>query len=393
MTATFRLGRIGGVEIGINWSWLAIVALLTWSLAAGVFPETNPGLSDATYAVMAAIAVPVFFACLLAHELGHALQARREGVEIEGITLWLFGGVARFRGRFPSAGAEFRIAIAGPLVSAALGAVLLAVALAVPLPSAVDGTVHWLGYINLTLLAFNLLPALPLDGGRVLRSALWHARGDLQAATRTAAAIGSAFGQVMIAGGILLAVAGGGIGGLWLAVIGWFIAGAAAAEAADADAHASLTGVSVADAMVADAIAVDVGLPLTRFVNDVVLQQRHTAYPVIAHGRPAGIVTFKRLPPRAVWDELTVGHVLTPLADCLVVQPSDALADVLPELLARPERRALVLAGGQSAGLLTAADAVRLLELSQLQPRSSTRSQPPQAAATTSTRPSHTAPA
>ena len=369
MTTTLRLGRIGGVEIGINWSWLAIVVLLTWSLAAGVFPETNPGLSDGTYVAMAAVAVPFFFACLVAHELGHALQARREGVEIEGITLWLFGGVARFKGRFPSAGAELRIALAGPIVSAVLGVAFLATALAVPLPAAVDGTVHWLGYINLALLAFNMLPALPLDGGRVLRSLLWAAKEDFQAATGMAAAVGSAFGQIMIGGGVLLAVAGGGIGGLWLALIGWFIVGAASAEAADARAQAALAHVRVGDVMVPNPTSVEAGMSLRRFVDEVVLVERHTAYPVLHAGRATGLVSFRALPPPGTWPHTTVAEHMTPLSDCLVLRPGDRLADALPDLVSRADRRALVLDGDRLAGLLTAADAVRLLEVTQLATR------------------------
>ena len=203
MTSTFRLGSVAGVEIGIHWSWLLIFALIVWSLAEAVFPETNPGLDDRTYLIMAVVAVLLFFASLLLHELGHATRAAREGMEIAGITLWLFGGVARFRGMFPSAGAEFRIAIAGPLVSLAIGLFALATALLVPLPGAVDGVAFWLGYVNLVLLVFNMIPALPLDGGRVLRSLLWARRHDFLAATRTAAAIGQGFGQFLIALGAL----------------------------------------------------------------------------------------------------------------------------------------------------------------------------------------------
>src|SRR5215204_2875785 len=173
MNPTFQLGRIAGIRISANWSWLIVFALITWSLAVAVFPSQNPGFSDGEYVVMAVAAALLFFASLLLHELGHALQARREGVEIEGITLWLFGGVAKFRGMFPSAGAEFRIAIAGPLVSLALGTIFVLLAWKASLPEVADGVAAWLGYINLTLLVFNLLPALPLDGGRVLRSALW----------------------------------------------------------------------------------------------------------------------------------------------------------------------------------------------------------------------------
>ena len=170
MTTSIELGRIFGIRIGVNWSWLVVVALIVWTLAVGIFPSTNPGLSDGTYVVMAVAAAVLFFTSLLLHELGHAVQARREGMEIEGITLWLFGGVAKFRGTFPSAGAEFRIAIAGPLVSLALGVMFSLGAWLVPADESIDAVAAWLGYINLTLLFFNLLPALPLDGGRVLRS-------------------------------------------------------------------------------------------------------------------------------------------------------------------------------------------------------------------------------
>jgi Zn-dependent protease len=201
VTPSIRLGRIAGIEIGLNWSWLVVVALLVWTLASGVFPSTNPGLSDAAHLAMAIVATAAFFCSLLLHELGHALRARREGIEIEGITLWLFGGVARFKGAFRSAGAEFRVAIAGPLVSLALGVLFVLLTLTHP-PQAVGGVLAWLGYINLTLLVFNLLPALPLDGGRVLRAVLWHIKGDLARATRTAADVGRGFGYLFIAAGV-----------------------------------------------------------------------------------------------------------------------------------------------------------------------------------------------
>src|SRR5918996_2351943 len=156
MQSTFTLGRIAGIPIGINWSWLLVFALIAWSLAARIFPETNPGLGDGTYVAMALVATVLFFASLLLHELGHALQARREGMEIDGITLWLFGGVAAFKGMFPSAGAEFRIAIAGPLVTLVLGVAFVGLAMLVPLTDSVDGVLAWLGITNLLLLVFNL---------------------------------------------------------------------------------------------------------------------------------------------------------------------------------------------------------------------------------------------
>ena len=213
MTATFRLGRIAGIEIGAHWSWLLVVALVVWSLADGVFPDTNPGLADGTYLAMAIVATLLFFASILLHELGHAVQAQREGIAIEGITLWVFGGVASLKQEAPSAGAELRVALAGPAVSLALGVACLLAALAVPLPDAADGVLFWLGQINLYLLVFNLIPALPLDGGRVLRAILWARRRDYGSATRTAGKLGRSFGQGMIAAGLLLVIFVGAFSG------------------------------------------------------------------------------------------------------------------------------------------------------------------------------------
>jgi Zn-dependent protease len=227
---TFRLGRVAGIPIGINWTWLLVFVFFTWSLASTAFPASNPGLSTATYIGIGVAAVLLFFASLLVHELGHALRARREGVEIEGITLWLFGGVARLGGPFPSAGAELRIGVAGPLVTLVLGALFVGLALVTHFAPAVDGVLAWLGYINLVLVAFNLLPAMPLDGGRVFHAALWRLRGDFAWATRVAVRVAGVFAVGMVAAGVLVAFATGSFSGLWLAVLGWFLLGGARAE-------------------------------------------------------------------------------------------------------------------------------------------------------------------
>jgi Zn-dependent protease len=240
MRSNIRLGRVAGIEIGINWSWLVVFALLVWTLATGIFPSTNPELSGGAHLAMAIAATILFFCSLLLHELGHSLRARREGMAIEGITLWLFGGVARFRGMFPSPNAELRIAVAGPLVSLLLGTCFVLISIVPGLPPGVDGVVSWLGYINFTLLVFNLIPALPLDGGRVLRAILWKARDDFASATRLAANVGRAFGYLFIAGGLALFVLRGSFSGAWLAFIGWFLLEAATAEARSALARQQL---------------------------------------------------------------------------------------------------------------------------------------------------------
>jgi len=226
---TIVLGRVAGVEIGLNWTWLVVFGLILWSLATVQFPEALPGRSRQTYAAMGVTATAAFFGCLLLHELGHAIQARREGVRIDGITLWLFGGVARLAGGLPSAGAELRIAAAGPVVSLVLGALFVADAAARPGPGGIHTELVWLGYINLSLVVFNLVPALPLDGGRILRAALWARRGDFAAATRRAAAVGAVLSVAIVALG-LIETARGMTEGIWLALIGWFILQAGGAE-------------------------------------------------------------------------------------------------------------------------------------------------------------------
>lgn len=362
--SSLSFGRILGVEIGASWSWLIVVALVFIALATSIFPATNPGLGDAAYAAMAIVAAALFFASLTAHELGHAVQARREGMQIDGITLWVFGGVARFSGTFPSAGAELRIALAGPAVSLVLGIVFIAVALLIDLPAGVDGVTFWLGQINLTLLVFNLLPALPLDGGRVLRALLWMKRRDFQAATRTAAALGRAFGQLMVAGGLLLVLFTGAFGGLWLALIGLFLLGAAEAEAQMAVVE-TLDRLRVSDLMVAEPISVLPGITLDRFMDDVFLRRRHTTYPVVAGGgEPLGILSFRDAAarPRDDWPRSTAADAMVPLDRALVVGGGDDLRDAYAKLLADPLHRALVLDEGRLAGLLSLTDVTRVLE-------------------------------
>jgi Zn-dependent protease len=232
MFPTISLGRIAGIRVGIGWSWLLILGLIAWSLAHTVFPREDPHLSRATYAAMGIVAAFLYLASILLHELGHALQARREGVETDGITLWLLGGVSRFRGDFTTAGAEFRTAAAGPLVSLALGGLFVGLAQVVRSPIAVEAVAAWLGYMNLILFVFNILPALPLDGGRVFHALLWRASGDRARATRIAAGIGRAFGYLLVAGGVALVFSTRDTwGGVWLVLIGWFLSQAAGAEA------------------------------------------------------------------------------------------------------------------------------------------------------------------
>jgi Zn-dependent protease len=275
MDGNFSIGRFGGVEVRLNWSLIAVVALIVWSLTDGVFPSQNPGLSHGTYLGMAIVAAVLFLASVLLHELGHSWVARREGIEVDSITLWLFGGVSQFKSRYQTAGAEFRVAVTGPLVSIALGILFVLIALAGP-PSAVDGVAAWLGYINLILGVFNLIPASPLDGGRVLHAALWRAKGDSAWATRVASEVGQGFGYLLVAFGLAGFFFQGSFSGAWLAFVGWFLLQGARSEARYAATEQALRGLRVRDLMVRHPVTVDADSTIGRFMDDVAWSHRFT---------------------------------------------------------------------------------------------------------------------
>jgi len=367
--ATFSLGRVAGVEIGVNWSWAIVFALIVWSLASAVFPSQNPGYSNGAYIAMALVAAVLFFVSLLLHELGHAVRARREGVEIEGITLWLFGGVARLKGELPSAGAEFRIAIAGPLVTLVLGAVFVAIAAISGLPGAANGVAAWLGYINLFLLAFNLIPALPLDGGRVLRAALWAGKHDYHWATVVAADIGRAFGFLMIACGLLLFIVQGAFSGAWLAFLGWFLLGAAGAEARYLVVREALAGLKVGQLMVPDPVTADPDQTLGEFMDGVAGIARYTAYPVVRDGEALGVLPLRRVieTPRGEWDQRRVADCMLDREEVPLLHADDDALEGFGELAGGDLHRALVVENGHLAGFISITDVARLL----VKPRSS----------------------
>jgi Zn-dependent protease len=362
LASTFTLGRIAGVEIGINWTWILIFGLIVWSLAGVQFPADAPGRAWPVYAVMGVVAAVVFFASLLAHELGHALQARREGIQIEGITLWLFGGVAKFAGEFPSAGAELRIAAAGPAVSFAIGVAFELAAFAWPSPGAVPSTFAWLGYINLALLAFNLLPALPLDGGRILRAAIWSRTGDLTQATHRSVRIGGVLASGMIFLGIF-EVARGAFGGLWLALIGWFVLEAGRSEEQRVMTHDALADVTAGMLMTRAPVTVGPRSTLADVAEMVKGTARHTAYPVVDGTAILGLLPLDVLAqtPSAEWAQRTVAESLTP-ADLVPSFPAATPAAEAADELARGRAgRALIVEDGALVGILCLSDVARAL--------------------------------
>jgi len=367
--ASLSLGSIAGIRIGVHWSLLVVAALLVWTLSTAIFPDTNPDLSEGARIAGAVVAAALFFLSILLHELGHALQARREKMEIDGIVLWLFGGVATFRSGFPSAGAEFRVAVAGPLVSLALGILFVALALA-GLPESADAVVAWLGYVNLSLLVFNLIPAVPLDGGRILHAALWQSRGDFGWATRIGAWLGRGFGYLLIALGIAMFVFFGDFSGAWLVFLGWFLLAAATSEARFYAAREALSGLRVRDLITPDPVTVTPDLSVGRFVDEVVSPRRFTTYPVVEDGRVVGLLPFRCVAevPRTDWDTRTVRDCMLALDQVPVLGPDDDASVALETVGSSEVNRAVVLEDGRLVGLLSITDLARALEMPPRRP-------------------------
>jgi Zn-dependent protease/CBS domain-containing protein len=369
MSETFRLGRILGVRVGVNWSVLIIFGLIVVGLAAGRFPFLYPDRPAGAYLVAGLFAGLVFFASLLAHELAHAVVARRNGVGVEAITLWLFGGVAKLEGEPDTPGADFRVAAVGPGLSLALAVVfaLAATALAgLGVDALVVGSVAWLAIINFVLAVFNLVPAAPLDGGRILRAAIWWRTGDRLRAAVGASRAGWVFGWALVVLGVAAALGGLGPAGLWLALIGWFIATAARNEEQYARMSGALGHLRVGELMTGEPTVVPADVDVQHFIDDWVFTHRYSTFPVVDRlGNPVGLVTLARVKqvPAAHRVTTPVSSVAAPLSSVAVVAPTDRVTDVLPRMSGGAEGRALVIDGGRLVGLLSPTDVTHRLQL------------------------------
>jgi Zn-dependent protease/CBS domain-containing protein len=369
---SLRLGRIAGIPVGVNWSLLLVFWLITWGLAGNQLPDQLPGHSTGAYWATATMTAVLFYASLLAHELGHALVARSKGVTVEGITLWLFGGVAKLDREATSARDELRIALVGPAVSVAVAILhgLLAVGLdAAGAHELAVGAFAWLAAINVVLALFNLVPAAPLDGGRVLRAVLWRRWGDPIRSSVVASRAGRAFGYALIVLGLFEFAAGGGVGGLWLVFLGWFLLNAARAEEQHVLLRGALGHLRVRDVMTPDPVVGPDAVTVEAFLEEHVLRRRYSAFPLVdAGGRLTGLVTLGRLRrvPAERRATTPVGAVACPVAEALVVRPGEPLVDVLPRLSGSEDGRALVLDGDRLVGILSRSDVARAVELAAL---------------------------
>ena len=361
-----KIGTIFGIDIRVDFSWFIIFFLILWSFTSAVYPESVPGLQPLAYLAMGVCGTLLFFASLVAHELSHSVVARRRGIPVEGITLFIFGGMAITRAEAQKPSDEFVIAGVGPLASIAIAAglaLLQFVGTLVGWPLAVSSVLYNTMLLNLMLAAFNLLPGMPLDGGRILRALVWKATGNATRGARVAANAGRGLAIMLIGFGLFQALNGNVIGGLWLVFIGWFLNNAALSSYRQYVAK-PLGVLRARDAMTASPECVDQETSIAVAVTEYFTRRRYTAYPVLSRGRAVGVITFTqaRDVPLEQWATQTVKSVMTPLTDDVVVKPDEGLTVVLDRMRRSPVRRLLVMRGANLEGIISAHDVAAWLE-------------------------------
>lgn len=371
MRQSLRLGHVAGIPVGVNWSVFVILALIADIVARTILPRAAAGGSSGLYWAIGVPTALLFLVSLLAHETAHALVARRKGVGVRSITLWMLGGVAHLDGEPPNARADFAIAAAGPLMSLAAGAVLLLGAEAadsVGTPTVVVAALAWTGGANVFLAVFNLLPGAPLDGGRILRALVWMRSGDRSRGDRAATGAGRLVGAAMAGVGTAQLIFLGQVSGLWLMLIGWFLVWAAGAEARIRVVHDAATGVLVRELMTREPDTAPAWRPASEFIRAVAVHSRQTAFPVVGlDGEPQGVVTLDRLSrlPAARADE-RVDTLALPLPPEYTAGPDDPATSLLGRPPLGGALVAVVVLNRRVIGMVTTEDLDRLVRQNML---------------------------
>jgi Zn-dependent protease/CBS domain-containing protein len=362
------LGAIRGIPIRIHFTWLIIFGLLSWSLASGYFPQHYPDLPIAAYWIKAIIAALFLFGSVLVHELMHALMAQSLRVPIAGITLFALGGVSEMKQEPPSPSAEFLIAVVGPLASFVLAGFFWLVWQALeregPDPSFAAIALYLVG-LNTVVAVFNLLPAFPLDGGRILRAIIWGITKNLKKATYLATRVGRAFAYLLITFGAVSLFAGAGFQGIWMALIGFFLLQGAQASYTQVLLKEALAGIAVRDIMVQEVVTVAPNLSVRELIQDYFLTHGYGGFPVVQNGQVLGLVALgdvKKVAPTD-YDHLTVREVMIPLSERLTIAPEDDVSIAFQRMAEDELGRLVVMERGRMLGLVTKTGLSRFLQM------------------------------
>jgi len=367
-TKRITLFSLLGFEVRVDLSWIFLAVLISWTLAAGVFPHYYPGLTVTTYWEMGVLAAAGMFFSIIFHELSHSLVARHYGLPMGGITLFLFGGVAEMKDEPPSPRAEFLMAVAGPIASVVLAAVFYIVRAglgAAGAPAPVDGVFFYLATINLVLAIFNLVPAFPLDGGRMLRAVLWHWKGNLRWATRVASHIGGGFGILLVLLGLLNIVQGNFIGGMWWFLIGLFVRNAAAMSYQQVLIRQGFEGVPVRRVMNAKAVAVTPRLSIADLVQNYFYHYYFKTFPVVEDSKLVGSVSAREVKavPRERWPFVTVADIMSRCTPDNTIGPEVNAMEALQTMSRTGNSRLLVADGERLLGIVSLKDMMNYLFL------------------------------
>lgn len=362
------LFRLMGFQVRLDFSWIFIAFLVTWSLAAGLFPDYYEGLSPTTYWGMGIAGALGLFASIVFHEFGHSVVARRHGIPMKGITLFIFGGVAEMESEPPTPKSEFLMAIAGPIASILLAAIFLgafALAQIAGAPPAVTGVLGYLGWINGILVAFNLVPAFPLDGGRVLRSALWGWKKNLRWATRVASIMGTGFGLLLIGLGIFSVLFGSLISGLWWFLLGLFIRSASQMSYQQVLLRQALEGEPIRRFMRADPISVASDLPLSQVVEDYFYTHHHKVFPVVDNGHLLGCVSVEQIKqiPKEEWPRRTARDISIPCSEQNTITSDTDAVRALSTMNRNGTSRLMVVDHDRLVGIISLRDLLNFLAL------------------------------
>jgi Zn-dependent protease/predicted transcriptional regulator len=375
MRSNIKLGTISGIEIGLHYSWFIIAALIAFSLSEH-FRRVNPSWGPGQIWIAALVTAALFFVTLLLHELAHSLVAQARGLKVRAITLFALGGVSQIQDDATDAKTEFWVAIAGPIASLIIGFGSLGIALGLGWQrstepqTAVIGVLVWLGYINIALAVFNMIPGFPLDGGRVLRAIVWATTKNADRSTRIAARVGQFVAFLFILDGIWQFFSGAGFGGLWIAFIGWFLMDAAKASYAEVGITAALRGVRVSEVMSRDYAIVSPSMSLQEFVDSHLLRAGQRCFAVEDQGHFVGLITPRNVGsiPRDRWDRTAVREAMRPLQELHVITPDTPVLDALKLLTSKDVNQLPVVANGTLQGVLSRSQLVQLLQVrSELQ--------------------------